>query len=193
MRLGLYEPIKRTLSDPSTPEGKEPAWKKFAAGALSGAIGSAICNPADLLKTRAQAALPGQYKPLKWHVSDVYNNHGGLRGFYAGVTPTVLRASALGATYLGTYDTVKHKFIDHGVFKDGLLCQFASSVVSGFCITVTTSPFDNLKTRIMNQTSGHKYSGMLDCAYRVMKEHGPRGFYRGFTAQWCRFAPISII
>ena len=47
LRLGLYEPIKRNL-------GSEGAvWSKFVAGALSGMIGSAIANPADLLKTRA--------------------------------------------------------------------------------------------------------------------------------------------
>jgi len=50
MRLGLYEPIKRALgaTDPKT----TPMWKKFTSGALAGLIGSGICNPADLLKTR---------------------------------------------------------------------------------------------------------------------------------------------
>jgi len=49
LRLGLYEPIKRAIGA----EGKTgPAWKNFAAGALSGLIGSAVGNPADLLKTR---------------------------------------------------------------------------------------------------------------------------------------------
>lgn len=52
LRLGLYEPIKRLIGA----TGPKPAtWKKFAAGGLSGAIGSAIANPADLLKTRMQA------------------------------------------------------------------------------------------------------------------------------------------
>ncbi len=49
LRLGLYEPIKRGLG-----KNQDGAiWKKFAAGALSGIIGSAISNPADLLKTRS--------------------------------------------------------------------------------------------------------------------------------------------
>ena len=49
LRLGLYEPIKRNLGD----EGA--IWSKFAAGALSGMIGSAIANPADLLKNLIQS------------------------------------------------------------------------------------------------------------------------------------------
>lgn len=47
LRLGLYEPIKRNLG------AEDAIWTKFVAGALSGMIGSAIANPADLLKTRA--------------------------------------------------------------------------------------------------------------------------------------------
>ena len=83
LRLGLYEPIKRTLS-PN--EGvKQPVWIKFAAGALSGLIGSAIANPADLLKTRMQAMPPGENLTLSWHVKDVYRNHGGIPGFWNGV------------------------------------------------------------------------------------------------------------
>ena len=66
LRLGLYEPIKRNL-------GNEGAvWTKFVAGALSGMIGSALANPADLLKTRAQAQEPGDYKPLRWFVKEIY-------------------------------------------------------------------------------------------------------------------------
>jgi hypothetical protein len=49
LRLGLYEPIKRSLGS----DKKGAIWKKFAAGALSGIVGSAIANPADLLKTRS--------------------------------------------------------------------------------------------------------------------------------------------
>lgn len=116
LRLGLYEPIKLQF-------GAEPAiWKKFAAAALSGMIGSALANPADLLKTRAQAQPPGEFKPLMWHVKDIYHNHGGLMGFYTGVGPTVVRATLLNSTKLGTYDSIKHALIDNGYMVEGISC-----------------------------------------------------------------------
>ena len=62
LRLGLYEPIKRAIGSGSG--NQTQTWKKFAAGGLSGAIGSAIANPADLLKTRMQAMEPGQNQNL---------------------------------------------------------------------------------------------------------------------------------
>ena len=151
LRLGLYEPIKRNLG-----EG-DAIWKKFAAGALSGMIGSAIANPADLLKTRAQAQAPGEYKTLSWFVKDIYRN-GGISGFYVGVTPTVVRATLLNGTKLGTYDTVKHTIIDNGWIEEGKKCQFATAVIASFCMTVVTSPMDNIKTRVMNMPAGESMS-----------------------------------
>ena len=113
-------------------------------------IGSALANPADLLKTRAQAQPPGEFKPLMWHVRDIYHNHGGVLGFYTGVGPTVIRATLLNSTKLGTYDSIKHALIDNGYFEEGISCQFVSSVFAGFFMTIVTSPMDNIKTRIMN-------------------------------------------
>jgi len=50
LRIGLYEPIKRAMG--ATDPHNTPIWKKFASGALAGLIGSAVANPADLVKTR---------------------------------------------------------------------------------------------------------------------------------------------
>lgn len=150
LRLGLYEPIKRMLNDEKTQPGHEPFHKKVLAGAMAGGIGSAFANPTDLLKTRAQAATPGSFQPLSWHIKDVYNNHGGLRGFYTGTTPTVLRAIAVGASYLGTYDTIKHGIINQGWMNEGRVCQFIASIFAGFFITVSSSPIDNIKSYMMN-------------------------------------------
>ena len=97
-------------------------WKKFAAGGLSGLIGSALANPADLIKTRMQAMPPNEFFPISWHVKDIYHNHGGLIGFYAGVRPTMIRAVLLNGTKLGTYDTIKHGIIDNKILEDGTMC-----------------------------------------------------------------------
>ena len=63
LRIGLYEPIKRMMG------GEDGSvWKKFTSAAISGAIGSAIANPCDVIKTRAQAEPPGVFNPISWHV-----------------------------------------------------------------------------------------------------------------------------
>lgn len=159
LRLGLYEPIKR-----ATGVTKESNFiYKFMAGGASGLIGSGLANPADLLKVRMQAHV-GEPQSVVWHAKDVYAQ-GGIPGFWRGVGPTMLRAMMMNATKLATYDTIKNAIIDSGYLKDGVPCQFVSSVVAGFFMTVVTSPMDNIKTRVMNQKpGGPQYTGILDCA-----------------------------
>ncbi len=62
MRLGLYEPFKEIFG--AKDRARTPLYKKILSGAMSGAIGSAIANPTDLVKIRMQAEgklLPGIY------------------------------------------------------------------------------------------------------------------------------------
>ena len=97
----------------------------------------------------------------------------------------------LNATKLGTYDKIKHKIIDSGRMKDGRACQFVASVFAGFAMTCTTTAFDNMKTRLMNNPD--KYSGLRDCAKKMYAEGGYPMFLRGFGPQWARFAPFTTI
>ena len=188
-RLGLYRPIKELLGevDPT----KTPMWKRFLSGAMAGGIASVISNPGDLLKTKAQSMRAGEWQPLRWHVSEIYNKNG-VPGFYRGVLPSVTRATFLGSAYLGTYDSAKHFLKGNGYMEEGIKLQFMASVMAGFNVTVITSPFDNIKTRIMSQPAGTKqYSGMIDCAKKMYKNDGARSFTRGFMAAWARFAPYT--
>jgi hypothetical protein len=34
---------------------------------------------------------------------------------------------------------------------------------------------------------------MVDCAAKIFKNEGPKGFYKGFTPQWMRFGPFTIV
>jgi hypothetical protein len=57
---------------------------------------------------------------------------------------------------MGTYDTAKHFLKGNGYMNEGIGLQFCASVMAGFNVTVITSPFDNIKTRIMSQEAGHR-------------------------------------
>lgn len=193
-RLGLYEPIKLFLgeTDPKT----TPTWKRFTSGAMAGLLGSGFANPLDLIKTRMQASPKGEVHSMRWHISDIYHNQGGLLGFYQGMIPCMARAAFVNAAYMGTYDTTKHFLINHQFFDEGVKCQFISTVVAGLNMTIFSSPADNVKTRIMNMrksASGNTktYNGVIDCVVTMWKhEGGISAFYRGFGGQWARFAPL---
>ncbi len=70
-----------------------------------------------------------------------------------------------------------------------------SAFVSGFFMAITVSPFDMVRTQLMNQPIGPTklYNGFVDCVIKIMKSKGPMGFYYGFIPIWSRFAPTTCL
>ena len=58
IRLGAYEPVKELFG---ASHHTSPFWKKLAAGATTGAVGSAIATPTDLVRVRMQGQKPGYF------------------------------------------------------------------------------------------------------------------------------------
>jgi solute carrier family 25 protein 14/30 len=68
---------------------------------------------------------------------------------------------------------------------------FATSVVAGLAITITTSPLTNARTHLMCNPG--KFRGLADAMWYVGAEFGPLGYFRGFAAQWARFGPYAVV
>lgn len=94
---------------------------------------------------------------------------------------------------MGVYDTFKTGFKDAG-FKDGFMMQFVCAFVAGFFMAVSVTPFDMVRTRVMNQPKDVLlYKGMFDCFGKVIAKEGPMAIYKGFIPVWGRFAPTTTI
>ncbi|KAJ8302296.1 hypothetical protein KUTeg_021283, partial [Tegillarca granosa] len=198
IRLGAYEPLKVFFG--ATDPAHTPLWKKICAGATSGAIGSSIATPTDLVKVRMQAQgklMPGEmprYRNTFAAFADIIR-HDGVRGLYVGVGPTVKRAAILTATQIPSYDHTKHTILNHGLMKEGTALHVVSSMVAGFMSALTTSPVDVVKSRVMNQEKGEnkKYKSAFDCFFKTLRSEGPIGLYKGFIPNWMRIGPHTII
>lgn len=78
-----------------------------------------------------------------------------------------MRAMVLNATKMGVYDICKGYLKSTGV-RDGMQLQFMSAFTAGFFMTCTVSPFDIMRTRLMNQPADKKiYNGFIDCATKI--------------------------
>jgi len=188
LRLGLYEPCKGMVGADKPGAG---FLSKFLAGALAGALGSLAGNPFDVLKTRMMAYEGSDSPSLGFFAKDVQQNQG-FGGFYKGIQANVMRAMILNATKMACYDTCKQTFKPY--VPDGIALQFCSAFSAGFFMTCTVSPFDIIRTRLMNQPSDAKlYNGFGDCAVKIFKNEGPLGFWKGFIPIWSRFAPTTCL
>ena len=187
IKLGAYGPIKTMLGD----NGNAPFYIKFASGSLSGGLGSIVGNPFDVMKTMQMA---GESQSLGSLMRQMYANQG-MAGFYRGVEANILRAVVLNGTKMACYDAAKGWVASQtGWGRKDVRCQFVSATISGFAMTCTVAPFDNVRTRLMNQPTGAKqYSGLLDCFTKIVAKDGPLVLYRGFLPIWGRFAPQATL
>lgn len=191
LRLGLYEPCKVAFGC-TTPETTTFV-KKFAAGSAAGALGSLAGNPFDVLKTKMMAT-EGSVPSISGTAKDLFKNQG-IGGFYRGIDSNVLRAMVLNGTKMACYDQAKGVVVNvTGLSKSSLITQFLSATSAGFFMTCTVSPFDMVRTRLMNQPADAKiYNNALDCFAKIVRNEGPLTLWRGFIPIWSRFAPTTTI
>ncbi|RYY88670.1 solute carrier family 25 protein [archaeon] len=145
VRIGGYEPIRRTLSSFSSiddPINTSPLIK-FASAILSGGIGSALMSPLDLIKTRFQATLGHQNPPYKhtFHAIHSIIHTEGLAGLYKGWVVTCSRAAVLNAAQLGSYDSIKHNLLmSYFGMSDGPVLHLVAAMSAGILTTTAANP-----------------------------------------------------
>jgi len=167
MRMGFYEPVKELLG--ATDPNNTPLYLKVCAGAITGAVGSSLANPCDLVKVRmqCQTGKGSRYPSTANAFASIYKE-GGVTGLWRGCTPTVQRAALLTAAQIPSYDHAKHTLIDMG-YPDGPAMHFCCSMFAGMMAAIVTSPVDMAKTRIMNSGVGGKYTGVGQTLMHVVK------------------------
>jgi len=145
LRLGLYDPIKVIVGANAPGAG---FLRKFLAGALAGAVGCTAGNPFDILKTKMMADKDNDGKGIGAYAGEIMKFQG-FMGFYKGYNTNVMRAMANNATQMACYDIIKTWMINMFALE-GLLLQFMASFCAGFFVTCTVSPFDKMRTLLMN-------------------------------------------
>jgi solute carrier family 25 carnitine/acylcarnitine transporter 20/29 len=99
-----YESLKRVSPAPSD---KVPYAQRLLAGAGAGMSSWLLIYPADVVRSRLFALRPGEGRSLGFAacVQQVYRERG-FRGFFKGLSLTVLTAGPIAAVVLPTYDFI---------------------------------------------------------------------------------------
>ncbi|XP_048190834.1 mitochondrial glycine transporter [Perognathus longimembris pacificus] len=79
----------------------------FGCGVLAGALASLATQPADVMKTRMQLS-PGNGQALGQAAALIFKNHG-LRGFFQGGLPRILRRTLMAALAWALYEEMMAK------------------------------------------------------------------------------------
>ncbi|EIW62568.1 mitochondrial carrier [Trametes versicolor FP-101664 SS1] len=208
IRMGTYEFFKDKLHTASkgalTREGLP---LKVAAASIAATIGSALANPADLVKVRMQAHYPdgSPYRNMRHAFASIYRDgatfaaskgasslSGGLGALYRGVEATTIRGIVLSATQICSYDQIKQSLKRRGIMQEGVPLHLVASTFAGLFCSITSNPVDVVKVRLMNDKK-HEFRGAFDCIRQVLAREGPFGFYKGFGMCWARLGTHTIL
>jgi hypothetical protein len=199
--VGLYVPMRTLVIGEGVDAKTAPLWQRMLAGALSGSLGQVVANPFDVVKVRLQA--DGRLKSLgqapryrgTLQALTAIGREEGARGYLRGMGPSVGRAAVINGCGIASYDASKG-VVQRALGSDkGLLPQVGASLVSGLVSALVSTPFDVIKTRMMNQPSGAAslYKGPIDCLVKTAKAEGITGLYKGFTPAYARLAPHRVV
>lgn len=80
---------------------------------------------------------------------------------------------SINAGMLASYDQAKEiisvHIMNEDITKPSYTTKISSSLVSGFCASACSLPFDLLKSRLQD---GGVYSGVVDAATQILKKEG---------------------
>ena len=78
---------------------------------------------------------------------------------------------------------------------DSLGARFVAALAGGVVTSLAGTPFDVLKTRMMNQGGGVQanYTGTLSCALATVHAEGVLALWKGLLPVYCRQAPFNML
>uniref|UniRef100_A0A8C7H324 Solute carrier family 25 member 13 n=1 Tax=Oncorhynchus kisutch TaxID=8019 RepID=A0A8C7H324_ONCKI len=145
-------------------------------------------NPLEIVKIRLQVAGEITTGPRVSAISVIKDL--GFFGLYKGAKACFLRDIPFSAIYFPCYAHVKTYMSDEdGRIGPGKL--LFSGAIAGMPAASLVTPADVIKTRLQvaaraGQTT---YSGLVDCFWKILKEEGPRAFWKGAGARVFRSSP----
>ena len=143
----------------------------------------------------------------------------GVSGLWRGAAMSTTRSAALTASQCAAYDSAK-SFVRkrRRGEEDDLLTHLCASMLTGLVTTTVTNPVDMIKTQLYmsaatngesaatrNESAGAaarrkrevkkkgQPAGAVAAARDVLKREGPRGFMRGWSANYLRLGPQTVI
>ncbi|XP_028605668.2 electrogenic aspartate/glutamate antiporter SLC25A13, mitochondrial isoform X1 [Podarcis muralis] len=169
-------------------DGSVPLAAEIVAGGCAGASQVIFTNPLEIVKIRLQVAGEITTGPRVSALTVLRDL--GFFGLYKGAKACFLRDIPFSAIYFPCYAHMKSAFAG----EDGRVSPWSlllAGAIAGMPAASLVTPADVIKTRLQvaaraGQTT---YSGVIDCFGKILREEGPRAFWKGAAARVFRSSP----
>uniref|UniRef100_A0A8B9ZSL3 Solute carrier family 25 member 24 n=1 Tax=Anas zonorhyncha TaxID=75864 RepID=A0A8B9ZSL3_9AVES len=182
-----------TVPDEFTEEEKKTGqwWKQLLAGGVAGAVSRTGTAPLDRLKVMMQ--VHGS-KSNKMNIASGFKQmlkEGGVRSLWRGNGVNVVKIAPETAIKFWAYEQYK-KILTKDDGNLGTVERFVSGSLAGATAQTSIYPMEVLKTRLAVGKTG-QYSGMFDCAKKILKREGLKAFYKGYIPNILGIIPYAGI
>ncbi|EIE76032.1 hypothetical protein G6F46_004281 [Rhizopus delemar] len=221
IKFYVFETAKSILADLTHSDDKNsiPVGARFVAGGVAGLCAQFCIYPLETLKTRIMSSNAIHEKKSSHHsaafkskqrfiiantAKSLYRANG-LRGFWPGLTVSLLGVFPYQALDMGIYETLKVTYLQYmNAQKDengkskppNVLVLWACGMVSGSIGASSVYPLNMIRTRLQAQgTPAHpyRYTSAWDAAKKTFHADGVRGFYKGLGPTLFKVVPsVSI-
>uniref|UniRef100_H9G454 Solute carrier family 25 member 24 n=1 Tax=Anolis carolinensis TaxID=28377 RepID=H9G454_ANOCA len=116
---------------------------------------------------------------------------GGVRSLWRGNGVNVVKIAPETAIKFWAYERYKKMFVDEDG-KIGTMQRFISGSLAGATAQTSIYPMEVLKTRLAVGKTG-QYSGMFDCAKKILRKEGVMAFYKGYIPNILGIIPYAGI
>jgi solute carrier family 25 oxoglutarate transporter 11 len=147
-RFGIYDIVKRRLGE--TKAQRIPYYRKVAATMIGGTMGAVVSCPTDVMLVRMQAdgRLPIEqrrnYRNV-FHALHRVARDEGLRAWFRGLGPLMVRGLSVTTAQFATYDQSKEFLQNTYQAKDTFGLHITSSLIAGFTAAIVSTPLDVIK------------------------------------------------
>ena len=176
IRFLSFDTIKENFKDPET--GTLTPLRNLGAGMVTGVVASITAvTPTERIKTALidDARNERRYRSNAHAIKTILAEHGML-GLYRGFAGTTLKQAGATAMRLGTYNILKDYERTHDI-PQTTLTNFINGSIAGTVTTLTTQPFDTIKTRCQSSRG----ASAVEAFQSVIADYGVRGFWKGTT------------
>lgn len=167
-------------------------------GGIAGLVNSVVSIPVEHIRIKMQiqgTKLIKKYTGSVDCLMKIYRENG-IKGVYHGGMSTVPRELIAYFFYFGTYEGLMQYTAENYYNNDRLQIKTWQILLfgglSGFGEWLPGYPFDVIKSKYQtDDVKNPKYKSILDCAKRIYKSSGIKGFYRGIVPCLLRAPPAN--
>uniref|UniRef100_F6Q4L6 Mitochondrial adenyl nucleotide antiporter SLC25A24 n=3 Tax=Sus scrofa TaxID=9823 RepID=F6Q4L6_PIG len=182
-----------TIPDEFTEDEKKSGqwWRQLLAGGVAGAVSRTSTAPLDRLKVMMQVHGSKSEKMNIYGGFRQMVKEGGIRSLWRGNGTNVIKIAPETAVKFWAYEQYKKLLTEEGQ-KVGTFERFISGSMAGATAQTFIYPMEVLKTRLAVGKTG-QYSGIFDCAKKILKHEGMGAFYKGYVPNLLGIIPYAGI